>query len=484
MLTLPVFFKLFLIIFVSLFLIPSTSIQSLYNFGLIGMFLIFLSSLIFWLEFNPYLITFQFLTELNLWSFLSIKYGIDGISLFLMLLTTIIFPLCFLTLKNSVKSNLKSFILLFFFLEFLLLNSFLVLDFFWFYVFFEISLIPMFLLIGFWGSKSRKNLAAFYLFLYTIFGSLFMLLSISYFYVVIGTTDYLILLHYKLPINIQLILWPAIFVGFAVKVPMFPFHIWLPEAHVEAPTTISVILAAIVLKLGSYGMLRFLFPLLPEASNYYAPFAIMLALIGSIYSALTALRQVDLKKIIAYSSIAHMNVGLLGLFSLTLEGFTGFYYVLLGHGLISSGLFFLVGVLYERYHSRLYYYYSGLVVRMPIFVVFFTFFTLANVGFPGTINFLSELLILCGISFSSFFNLCIVGLSLFFSTIYSFWLLNRISFGTLKIETINYYFDLSFLEQFILFILSLLIIIGGFFPQLILTNINIALLYLGQIVIL
>jgi NADH-quinone oxidoreductase subunit M len=481
MFTILFFFKLFVILFFILLVYKAAKVRQIFIVGFVGLAIIFIYSLTFWLKFNPYLVEFQFLTEINLWSYVSLKYGIDGISLFLVLLTTLIFPLCFLTLQKVVRSNLKSFILLFILLEFLLINSFLVLDFFWFYIFFEISLIPMFLLIGIWGNKPRKNLAAFYLFLYTIFGSLFMLISITYLYTIIGTTDYLILLHYKLPINSQLILWPAIFFGFAIKVPMFPFHLWLPEAHVEAPTTISVVLAAVVLKLGGYGMLRYLLPLFPEASIYYAPFALMLALIGSIYSALTALRQLDLKKIIAYSSIAHMNMGLLGLFAGNLEGVCGFYYVLLGHGLISSGLFFLVGVLYDRYHSRLYYYYSGLVVRMPLFITLFTLFTLANIGFPGTINFLSELLILCGISLISPLILFVSGFSLFFSTIYSFWLLNRIAYGTLKIKAHKYYFDLRRTEQIILLCLFLLIVIGGFFPQLILNNVYVSLMYLSQI---
>jgi NADH-quinone oxidoreductase subunit M len=480
MLTIPVFFQLFIVLIFFLIFISKNNFQKLYQVSLGGTIFLFLISLGFWINFNPYLETFQYLHEVYLFHILSIKYGFDGISLFLVLLTTFIFPLCFLTFKYNLKKDQKSFILLFILLEFLLVNAFLVLDFFWFYVFFEISLIPMFLLIGFWGTKGRKTLAAFYLFLYTIFGSLFMLISITYFYVLIGSTDYLVLLHFKLPISTQLILWPAIFIGFAIKVPMFPFHLWLPEAHVEAPTSVSVILAAIVLKLGGYGMLRYLLPLLPEASKYYAPFAIVLAVIGSIYVALTALRQVDLKRIIAYSSIAHMNVGLLGLFSFTLEGLSGFYYVLLGHGLISSGLFFLVGILYDRYHTRLYFYYTGLVLRMPIFVTCLFFFTVANVGFPGTINFLSELLILCGLACYSPSILFCVGFSIFFSTIYSFWLLNRISFGTIRLKSNHFYFDLTWVEYILLSLLLILTILGGLYPSLILDNCYLALLNLVQ----
>jgi proton-translocating NADH-quinone oxidoreductase chain M len=327
----------------------------------------------------------------------------------------------------------------------------------------------MFILIGWWGSRERKSKAAYYLFLFTLFGSLFMLFALLYFFSALGTTSYNILTKAEYTLEVQKVLWPAIFLAFAIKVPMLPFHIWLPEAHVEAPTAGSVLLAGVVLKLGGYGMIRYLLPIFPLGSLYYVPAASTLALMGAVYASLTALRQLDMKRIIAYSSIAHMNFGLLGLFSLTPEGFLGFYYLMLGHGLVSSALFFLVGVLYDRYHNRLYPYYSGLAMTMPLFASFFLFFIAANTAFPGTVNFAAEFLIFCGLVKTSTWILVLGGLSLLGSTFFSFWLYNRLCFGTLNVTAIRTYYDLTRSELSVFSLLATFTLLGGLFPNTVLS---------------
>ena len=469
MFNLLAFFSLFFILLIILSVLPQTAHGWLRQVALLGTILIFAYSLGLWLEFNPYLMNFQQVIAFDLFRNYTICFGFDGLSLLLVILTTFLFPLCLLMSWVSVQRNLKYYLILFVLLEFLLVSVFLCLDFFLFYLLFEFSLIPMFLLIGVWGAPGRKTKAAYYLFLYTLFGSLFMLLALIYLLLTVGTTNYFNLVATKFCPDIQKVLWPAIFLAFAIKIPMFPFHIWLPEAHVEAPTAGSVLLAGIVLKLGGYGMIRFLLPILPYATHYYAPLATMLALMGATYAALTALRQLDMKRIIAYSSIAHMNFGLLGLFSLTCTGWSGFIYLMLGHGFISSALFFLVGVVYDRYHSRLYSYYNGLAVRMPLFAFAFFFFTISNVAFPGTFNFVSELLVLCGIAQTSLTILFFSGLSLFFSTIFSFWLFNRVCFGTLNVTNIAIYVDLRRIETYLFISLAIPVLLGGLFPTSLMT---------------
>jgi NADH-quinone oxidoreductase subunit M len=443
-------------------LVPENKLSSVATTGSV---FIFFYTLLFWFFFNPLTTKFVALWNLNLFLSWQITFGVDAFAYFLILLTTFIFSLCFFTVATSVTRHHRSFLVLLIILELLIILVFCALDFLCFYLLFEISLIPMFLMIGFWGTHFRKTKAAYYLFLYTFFGSLFMLLAILFLFSQYGTTNYFVLLTNPVDPNVELILWPAIFFAFAVKVPMFPVHIWLPEAHVEAPTIGSVILAALVLKLGGFGMLRFLLPLFPTATVYYSPIAYTFALMGAVYAALTALRQLDLKRIVAYSSIAHMNVGLLGLFSQSVEGIAGFYYVMLGHGLISSALFFLVGVLYDRYHSRLYLYYSGLAQRMPLFAGFFFFFTVSNIAFPGTFNFFAEVLVLLSLSKQSFTVLLITLVSLFVSTIYAFWLFNRSCFGTLNTASTLYYYDLTRLEFTIFFLLTFFVLLGGLFPN-------------------
>lgn len=324
--------------------------------------------------------------------------AIDGVSILLIELTTFLIPVCFLTSISSIKSKVKEYIILFFMIELLCICTFTFLDLFLFYIFFESVLIPMFVIVGIWGSRSRKIRAAYQFFLYTLLGSIFMFFALLYIKSVLGTTNYIVLLN-LMPLideSTQLLLWLSFFCAFAVKVPMIPFHLWLPEAHVEAPTAGSVILAGILLKLGTYGFLRFSVPLFPVPSFFFMPFIFLLCSIGSIYASLTTLRQVDLKKIIAYSSVAHMSVVMVGLFALTPQGLQGSLSLMLGHGVVSSALFLCVGVLYDRYHTRIVKYYGGLMQVMPNFSLFFLFFTLANIGFPGLCNFVGEFLCFLG----------------------------------------------------------------------------------------
>lgn len=306
-----------------------------------------------------------------------------------------------------------------------------------FYLLFESVLIPMFILVGIWGSRERKIFASKQLLLYTLFGSLFVLNAIIYFLLNNGSADINIINSVILEPEVEFILWSLFFFGFCIKVPMMPFHLWLPEAHVEAPTAGSVLLAGVVLKLGSYGFVRFLIYLWPFISLYFIPLVFLLATISVIFGSLITLRQIDIKKIIAYSSVVHMNFSLLGLFSFSLPGLLGGLIATLSHGFVSSGLFLSVGVLYERYHSRLLKYYGGIAQLMPFFSVFFFFLTLGNISFPFTLNFLGEFLIILGLFYKNLILAVLNVFSLVLSTIYAFWLMNRLLFGQIKLFTIK-----------------------------------------------
>lgn len=318
----------------------------------------------------------------------------------------------------------------------------------------------MFILIGQWGSRARRIKAAYYFFLYTLFGSLFMLYGLFYLYTITGSTQFSILQELTLPIEQQKFVWMCFFMGFAVKVPMFPFHIWLPEAHVEAPTVGSIILASLLLKLGGYGFLR-LIAMLPLAAVYFAPYIQAFSLIGVVYGSLATIRQIDMKRVIAYSSVAHMNLAILGLFGLQFQSIQGAIYLMLAHGIVSSALFFIIGVIYERHHTRLIRYYGGLTTVMPVFSSFFLLFTLANMSLPGTCNFVGEFLIFAGLFATSPTALCIGATSVIFSAVYSLWLYNRIAFGTLKGNYFSKFADMSFREFFICFLFAVLTILFG-----------------------
>lgn len=415
-------------------LIPNYKIRSIKRVGLIYSFITLFLTLLLFVFYNLEVNNF-FNQTVFFWSVYQnshVSFGIDGISIFFIILTSFLIPICMLISWESIKYKAKTFTLLILFTEFLLVNVFATLDLIFFYIFFEAILIPMFILINIWGSRQRKIHAAFQFFLYTLVGSLLLLLAILTIYSQAGTTDIQVLSQVNFSPERQLYLWLAFFASFAVKIPMVPFHIWLPEAHVEAPTAGSVLLAGILLKLGTYGMIRFMLPLFPYANKFFSPLILTLCVVGVVYSSLTTIRQIDLKKIIAYSSVAHMNFGLIGIFSNDTVGLDGNMYLMLGHGLVSTGLFLCIGVLYDRYHTRNILYFGGLVQTMPIFSIIFLIFTLANLGFPGTINFVGEFLILISILKLSTIAVVIAGSSLILGAIYSIWLFNRIVFGQMS----------------------------------------------------
>ena len=358
-----------------LFLIPSRETRLLKFIALNSTCFSFIGSLILWGGFSKSIGFFQFLVKLTWFPLLTLNFtlGVDGISLFFILLTTLLIPLCILASWNSVGHSLREFLIAFLFLDFLLIGVFCVLDLLFFYIFFESVLIPMFLIVGIWGSRERKILAAYYFFLYTLLGSVVMLLAILYILEQVGTTDYEVLLTFSFSEIEQKFLWFAFFLSFASKVPMVPVHLWLPEAHVEAPTAGSVILAGVLLKLGTYGFIRFSLPLFPQASFFFAPLVYMISAVGILYTSFTAIRQTDFKRIIAYTSIAHMNLVMLGIFSFNSVGIEGAIFQSLSHGFVASALFLVIGVVYDRYRTRLVQYYGGLASTMPIYVFIFLF---------------------------------------------------------------------------------------------------------------
>mgnify|MGYP006152810705 FL=1 len=378
-----------------------------------------------------------------------------------------ILPLCLTHIYYSSTSNVKDIYALFLFsISILLIVVFISLDIIIFYIFFEAILIPFFAYIGISGYRKRRIHASYLLFFYTLVGSLFMLVSIFSIYIHSGTTDLeIIWLSEYNNIN-QHLIWLAFFFSFAVKVPIFPFHIWLPEAHVEAPTEGSVFLAAILLKLGTYGFLRFLFPIFPETTIYYAPLVLLLSSLSVFYTSLTTIRQIDIKKIIAYSSVAHMNVCMIGLFSFHTISLNGSIFLMIGHGIVSSGLFFIIGFLYSRYYTKIIKYYSGIVQTMPLLSIAFFFFTLGNISMPLTSNFVGELLILIGTyNVFNFFPLFLIGFSIFICSIYSLWLYNKVVFLIPRKEFIKNYFDLSFVEISIVLPLIIFMLVLGIYPN-------------------
>jgi proton-translocating NADH-quinone oxidoreductase chain M len=393
---------------------------------------------------------------------LSYSYMIDNLSIIFIILTTFLTIIVVMTSRN-IKYRLKEKYLLLFLTEFLLLNTFLTTEILLFYVFFEVILIPIFLIIGIWGSQKNKIFAANQFFLYTIFGSFFMLTGIILLYLFIGSTNIFIIKGFLLHPVLEKILFLLFFISFMVKIPSIPLHLWLPQAHVEAPTTGSILLAGILLKLGSYGFIRFLLFLFPNASFYFLPLILSLALISIIFSSITVLRQIDLKRIVAYSSIAHMNFLVSAIFVKNLLALTGSLLLQIAHGLSSSALFFLVGILYDRYKSRNIFYYGGLSAILPFLCFFFFIFSLANLGFPLTVNFVSELLIFLGL-FKTVPSIAILSLSgIFLSAVYSFTVVTRIAFGPASIF-IRYYYDLTRREFYIITPLAILVLFLGIFP--------------------
>ena len=431
-------------------------------------------TLFLWNLFDKNLSGFQFVEEKNWISgLIKFKLGIDGISILFIILTAFITPICIISCINSVKERTKEFLIAILILETFMIGVFCSLDLVIFYLFFEAGLIPMFLIIGVWGG-SRRVYSAFKFFLYTLLGSVLMLAAIITIYWLVGTTDVVEIYKIKISQEYQYFLWLAFFSSFAVKMPMWPVHTWLPDAHVEAPTAGSVILAAILLKMGGYGFLRFSIGMFPVASEYFVPLIYSLSIIAIIYTSLVALMQEDMKKLIAYSSVAHMGFVTLGIFTLTKQGIDGGIFQMISHGLISAALFLSVGVLYDRTHSRLINSYGGVVNYIPKYSLVFMIFALAALGLPGTTGFLGEFLILVGIFQKNYLVALLATTGVVLAAAYMLWLSKRVIFGETKNSEIKSLRDINFLEGITLFVLAAAIIIFGFYPDPLLETINVS----------
>ena len=425
-----------------------------------------------WYSFDKSFVGFQFVEEQNWISgFIKFKFGIDGISILFIVLTAFIIPICIISCVNSVQTRLKEFLIAILILEAFMIGVFCSLDLVVFYIFFEAGLIPMFLIIGIWGGPKRVY-AAFKFFLFTLLGSVLMLVAIISIYWITGTTDVTQIFEIEIPIKYQYVLWLAFFSSFAVKMPMWPVHTWLPDAHVEAPTAGSVILAAILLKMAGYGFLRFSIGMFPVASEYFVPLIFTLSVIAIIYTSLVALMQEDMKKLIAYSSVAHMGFVTLGIFTFTPQGIEGSIFQMLSHGLISAALFLCVGVLYDRVHSRLISSYGGIVNILPKYSLVFGVFMLGALGLPGTSGFVGEILILIGAFQKSFLVAILASLGIILGAAYMLWLYKRVVFGKLEKSELKELKDLNFSEGAVLFSLVALVLFFGFYPNLILDTIH------------
>ncbi|MDG2186726.1 MAG: NADH-quinone oxidoreductase subunit M [Hyphomicrobiales bacterium] len=427
----------------------------------------FLISTILWLNFDKLTSEFQFVERYE-WLSENITYylGVDGISIFLIILTTFLMPFCILTSWNSIRDKIKEYMIAFLVLETLMIGVFSALDLVVFYLFFEACLIPMFLIIGVWGGV-RRVYATFKFFLYTLSGSVLMLIAIIYIYITTGTTDIVVLDLYVFDYSIQTWLWLAFFISFAVKIPMFPVHTWLPDAHVEAPTAGSVILAGVLLKMGGYGLLRFSIPLFPIASHLFMDFVFILSVVAIIYTSFIAIAQEDIKKLIAYSSVAHMGFVTMGIFTFTEQGIQGGIFQMISHGLISSALFLSVGVVYDRLHTREISVYGGVVRKMPIYASFFLIFTMANIGLPGTSGFVGEFLTLIGAFKLNIYVAIFATTGVILSAVYALWLYKRVFLGQIVNNNLNALEDVTRRELLILVPFIILIIFFGVYPNMI-----------------
>ena len=425
----------------------------------------FAISLILIWRFDPSTADFQFL-EKRPWLGGTITYamGVDGISLPFVILTTALMPISILASWTSIQSRVREYMIAFLVLETLMVGTFCALDLVLFYLFFEGGLIPMFLIIGVWGGP-RRVYASFKFFLYTLLGSVLMLLAIMAMYWDAGTTDIPTLLHHAFPRSLQTWAWFAFLASFAVKMPMWPVHTWLPDAHVEAPTAGSVILAAILLKLGGYGFLRFSLPMFPEASQHLAPLIYALSVIAIIYTSLVALMQEDVKKLIAYSSVAHMGFVTMGIFAVTAQGIAGGIFQMISHGIVSAALFLCVGVVYDRMHTREIAAYGGLVNRMPVYAFVFMVFTLANIGLPGTSGFVGEFLTLIGTFRINTWVATLATIGTILSAAYALWLYRKVILGKLEKPSLFNIKDLGWREITIFVPLIVLTIIIGVYPK-------------------
>ena len=388
---------------------------------------------------------FQFVENVSWFAGASYRMGVDGISVLFVLLTAFLMPLCIAASWSSIKERLAEYMIAFLVLETLMIGVFCALDLVLFYIFFECGLIPMFLIIGIWGGKNRVY-AAYKFFLYTLLGSVLMLAAILVMINIAGTSSIPALMEYQFAPGLQIFLWLAFFASFAVKMPMWPVHTWLPDAHVEAPTAGSVILAGILLKMGGYGFLRFSLPMFPDASTYFTPLVFAMSVIAIIYTSLVAFRQTDIKKLIAYSSVAHMGFVTMGIFAGNEQGIQGAIFQMLSHGLISGALFLCVGVIYDRMHTREIAFYGGLVTRMPVYAAVFLLFTMGNVGLPGTSGFIGEILTMAGAYGASTWTALFAATGVILSAVYALTLYRRVVFGTLDNPKLAEITDLEWRE--------------------------------------
>ena len=432
-----------------------------------------LLSLYLWHEFDSSKTDFQFVENKDwLYGLINYKVGIDGISILFIVLTTFITPICIVSVNNSIQKNLKDFLVAILIMESFMIGVFCSLDLVVFYLFFEAGLIPMFLIIGIWGGE-RRVYSAFKFFLYTLLGSVLMLVAIISIYWIAGTTDVEKLYEIGVEAKYQKLLWLAFFSSFAVKTPMWPFHTWLPDAHVEAPTAGSVLLAAILLKMAGYGFIRFSIGLFPIASEYFVTLIYFLSLVAIIYTSLVALMQEDMKKLIAYSSVAHMGFVTLGIFTMTQQGLEGSIFQMISHGLVSAALFLSVGVIYDRKHTRIINNYKGLVKPMPKYAIILMIFTLGALGLPGTSGFVGEFLILLGAFKKNILVATIASLGVILGAAYMLWLYKRVIFGELK-DDLKDILDLTRSEIIILTSLAIPIIFFGFYPEPLINSIEVS----------
>ncbi len=417
-------------------------------------------------QFDPAKPGFQFIEDANWFAGLRYTMGVDGISVLFVLLTAFLMPLCIVASWRSIETRMLEYLVCFLVLETLMIGVFCALDLIGFYLFFEGGLIPMFLIIGVWGGK-RRVYAAYKFFLYTLLGSVLMLAAILVMWSTAKTTSIPVLMTYHFPIQMQLALWLAFFASFAVKMPMWPVHTWLPDAHVEAPTAGSVILAGILLKMGGYGFLRFSLPMFPQASHYFTPLVFALSVIAIVYTSLVAFRQTDMKKLIAYSSVAHMGFVTMGIFSGNAQGVQGAIFQMLSHGVISGALFLCVGVVYDRMHTREIAFYGGVVNRMPWYAAVFMLFTLGNVGLPGTSGFVGEILTMTGVYGVSTWTALIATSGVILSAVYALTLYRNVVFGEITNPQLAAISDLNWREVVIFAPLMISTLALGVYPRLV-----------------
>ena len=427
-------------------------------------FLNFIISLVVLFNFNQLDPNFQFVEKYYwLGDTISYQVGVDGISILFVVLTTFLVPICILASYNNIKFSMKEYLIAFLALETFMIGVFISMDLILFYLFFEGGLIPMFLIIGIWGGE-RRIYSTFKFFLYTLAGSVFMLLAVIFMYWEVGTSSIPVLLQHEFSYNNQIILWLAFFASFVVKIPMWPFHTWLPDAHVEAPTAGSVILAGVLLKLAGYGFIRFSITMFPDASHYFAPMIYALSIIAIIFTSLIALVQEDMKKLIAYSSVAHMGFVTLGIFTFTIQGIEGAIIQMISHGIVSAALFLCVGVVYDRIHTREIERYGGLVNRMPLYSFSFMIFILASLGLPGTSGFVGEFLVLLSIFSVNTYFAVFATTGVVLAATYSLWLYRKIIFGQLIKDDLKDILDLSS-REIVIFVPLILLTIGiGIYP--------------------